>query len=146
MSSTAYEEHFKRVKNMSCLRLCFLLPTVIDGGESIFLKDHWSTYNSAKIRQISISLLSMSIKTRVSHLVKKNRSQKISLGCHFKLPFNYSAFDIHGIFAQDSHTLFTQGLNSKLLWAQTFNYSGPSIIYSVCVQYVCDWQRYMSTE
>ncbi len=36
VQSTADQEHFKRVKNMGCLRLNFLLPAVSNSGESIF--------------------------------------------------------------------------------------------------------------
>jgi hypothetical protein len=36
VQSTAYQEHFKREKNMGCLRLNFWLPAVSNSGESIF--------------------------------------------------------------------------------------------------------------
>jgi hypothetical protein len=36
MMSTTHQKNFSSVKNMGCLSLYFLLPSVIDSGESSF--------------------------------------------------------------------------------------------------------------
>ncbi len=59
---------------MGYLRLRFLLLGVIDSGESIFY--NLISNNSAKILNISKSLLGMSIETRISRLVKKTGVKK----------------------------------------------------------------------